>query len=245
MWLVRQASSSEADWDDDDASTRTETRCAAPARPRLRCEDLRRPALGHARRGRGGGRRAGAGLAQVGRGASSGPMRAGSERAIRPGAHGDGWPRATATRWRPLMERHHRRLYPDRARRTCATPDDALDAVQETFVKAFQAAARWDPVSEVGALAVAHRGEPVDRPLPARAGAGGGPRSRCSRPPIDHDARWRADEPVAGERGVRAARSAQRIAAALRDAARAAARRLRAAPLRGAQPATRSRTRWT
>jgi RNA polymerase sigma factor (sigma-70 family) len=50
---------------------------------------------------------------------------------------------------RPLMDRHYRRLY----RLTLAylrNPDDALDAVQETFVKAFQNAARWDSASEVG-----------------------------------------------------------------------------------------------
>lgn len=48
----------------------------------------------------------------------------------------------------PLMERHYRRLY-----RICLSylrqPDDALDAVQETFVKAFKGAARWDGASEV------------------------------------------------------------------------------------------------
>src|SRR5262245_12462468 len=49
-----------------------------------------------------------------------------------------------------LIERHQRRLY-----RICLSylrsADDALDAVQETFVKAFQNAARWDPAAEVGA----------------------------------------------------------------------------------------------
>jgi RNA polymerase sigma-70 factor (ECF subfamily) len=49
----------------------------------------------------------------------------------------------------PLMERHYRRLY----RISVAylrNPEDALDAVQETFVKVFQAAARWDGAAEVG-----------------------------------------------------------------------------------------------
>lgn len=47
------------------------------------------------------------------------------------------------------MERHHRRVY-----RVCLsylrTPDDALDATQETFVKAFLHARRWDSTHDVG-----------------------------------------------------------------------------------------------
>jgi RNA polymerase sigma-70 factor (ECF subfamily) len=50
----------------------------------------------------------------------------------------------------PLMERHYRRLYRI-ALGYLRDPDDALDAVQEVFVKAFQHAARWDPGSEAGA----------------------------------------------------------------------------------------------
>jgi RNA polymerase sigma factor (sigma-70 family) len=49
----------------------------------------------------------------------------------------------------PLMERHYRRLYRI-ALAYLRNPDDALDAVQETFVKAFQNAVRWDGASEVG-----------------------------------------------------------------------------------------------
>jgi RNA polymerase sigma-70 factor, ECF subfamily len=49
----------------------------------------------------------------------------------------------------PLMERHHRRLY-RLALSYLRDPDDALDAVQEIFVKAYQNAARWDGGSEVG-----------------------------------------------------------------------------------------------
>jgi RNA polymerase sigma-70 factor (ECF subfamily) len=48
----------------------------------------------------------------------------------------------------PLMERHHRRLY-----RVAAgyvrDPDLALDVVQETFVRAYQNAGRWDRRAEV------------------------------------------------------------------------------------------------
>jgi RNA polymerase sigma-70 factor (ECF subfamily) len=50
----------------------------------------------------------------------------------------------------PLMERHYRRLYRV-ALAYQRNSDDALDAVQETFVRAFQNAARWDGASEVAA----------------------------------------------------------------------------------------------
>jgi RNA polymerase sigma-70 factor (ECF subfamily) len=49
----------------------------------------------------------------------------------------------------PLMERHHRRLYRI-ALGYLRDPDLALDVVQETFVKAFQNASRWDARAEVG-----------------------------------------------------------------------------------------------
>jgi RNA polymerase sigma-70 factor (ECF subfamily) len=48
----------------------------------------------------------------------------------------------------PLMERHSRRVYRI-ALAYLRSPDDAMDVVQETFVKAFRSAARWDPASEV------------------------------------------------------------------------------------------------
>jgi RNA polymerase sigma-70 factor (ECF subfamily) len=48
----------------------------------------------------------------------------------------------------PLMERHHRRLYRI-ALGYLRQPDDALDVVQETFVKAFVHAARWDGAADV------------------------------------------------------------------------------------------------
>lgn len=48
----------------------------------------------------------------------------------------------------PLMERHSRRVYRI-ALAYLRRPDDALDVVQETFVKAFRNASRWEPASEV------------------------------------------------------------------------------------------------
>jgi RNA polymerase sigma-70 factor (ECF subfamily) len=47
------------------------------------------------------------------------------------------------------MERHQRRLYRI-AYAYLRDPEDALDAVQETFVKVFQGAARWDGISDAG-----------------------------------------------------------------------------------------------
>lgn len=49
----------------------------------------------------------------------------------------------------PLMERHYRRLYRI-ALGYLRQPDDALDVVQEAFVRAFQGASRWDGSAEAG-----------------------------------------------------------------------------------------------
>ena len=49
----------------------------------------------------------------------------------------------------PLMERHHRRVYRI-ALAYLRNPDDALDVVQETFVRAFEHEGRWNAGSEVG-----------------------------------------------------------------------------------------------
>jgi RNA polymerase sigma-70 factor (ECF subfamily) len=49
----------------------------------------------------------------------------------------------------PLMARHYRRLYRI-ALSYLRQPDDALDVVQEAFVKAYQSASRWDGSAEAG-----------------------------------------------------------------------------------------------
>lgn len=93
----------------------------------------------------------------------------------------------------PLMERHHRRLYRI-ALSYLRDADEAMDAVQETFVKAYQAASRWNPTSEVAPwlsrIAVNHsidcyrrrrRRRRTEAPLLDDAG--------------DHDERWTAPVP--------------------------------------------------
>jgi RNA polymerase sigma factor (sigma-70 family) len=84
----------------------------------------------------------------------------------------------------PLMERHHRRIYRI-ALAYLRQPDDALDVVQETFVKAYVHAAHWDRGSDVApwltriavnqAIDSYRRGrrrrtreEPLDDAVPAR-----------------------------------------------------------------------------
>ena len=112
----------------------------------------------------------------------------------------------------PLMERHHRRLFRI-ALSYLRDADEAMDAVQETFVKAYQAASRWDPVSEVAPwlsrIAVNHS---IDRyrrrrrrlrseePMPEQTG--------------DHDSRWQAGLP-SPEHEASGREVGQRIAAAL------------------------------
>ena len=53
---------------------------------------------------------------------------------------------------RPLMERHHRRIYRI-ALSYLRDPEDATEVVQETFVRAFQHAGRWEPAASTHAFA--------------------------------------------------------------------------------------------
>jgi RNA polymerase sigma-70 factor (ECF subfamily) len=112
-----------------------------------------------------------------------------------------------------LMERHYRRIYRV-ALSYLRDPDAALDVVQETFVKAFQHAGRWDARSEVGSwLTRIGINQAIDRYRRTR-------RRRQSEEPLedgagDHDARWRADGP-SPEREVMGHELGARIAGALR-----------------------------
>jgi RNA polymerase sigma-70 factor (ECF subfamily) len=111
----------------------------------------------------------------------------------------------------PLMERHHRRLYRI-ALGYLRDPDEAMDAVQETFVKAYQAAARWDGAAEVAPwltrIAINHA---IDRYRSGR-------RRLRAEAPLETDGQPRpiaADAP-SPERAVLGREIGERIAVALR-----------------------------
>lgn len=113
----------------------------------------------------------------------------------------------------PLMERHYRRIYRV-ALSYLRDPDEALDVVQETFVKAFQHAARWDARSEVGSwLTRIGINQAIDRYRRVRR------RRRSEEPladgPGDHDARW-SDAAPSPEREVMGREMGARLAGALR-----------------------------
>jgi RNA polymerase sigma-70 factor (ECF subfamily) len=113
----------------------------------------------------------------------------------------------------PLMERHHRRLFRI-ALSYLRDVDEAMDAVQETFVKAYQAASRWDPVSEVGPwlsrIAVNHSIDCYRRRRRRQRSEGPMPDDTS-----DHDSRWRAADP-SPESEASGREVGHRIAAALR-----------------------------
>lgn len=111
----------------------------------------------------------------------------------------------------PLMERHHRRIYRI-ALSYLRDRDEARDAVQETFVKAYQGAARWDGSAEVAPwlarIAVNHA---IDRYRRGR-------RRLASETPLDdedHGERIAAEEP-SPERRAMDREAGERISAALR-----------------------------
>jgi len=111
-----------------------------------------------------------------------------------------------------LMERHYRRIYRV-ALSYLRDPDDALDVVQETFVKAFQNAGRWDARAEVGSwLTRIGINQAIDRYRRKK-------RRRQSEEPMDdggdHDARW-SDAAPSPEREAIGRETGARIARALR-----------------------------
>ena len=110
----------------------------------------------------------------------------------------------------PLMERHHRRLYRI-ALSYLRNADDALDAVQEVFVKAFVNAARWDARSEVGPwLTRITINQSIDGYRRVR-------RRRTSEEPLEEEGHVRAvaaDDP-SPERRVMGREISERITAAL------------------------------
>lgn len=114
----------------------------------------------------------------------------------------------------PIMERHHRRIYRI-ALSYLRDADDALEVVQETFVRAYQNAARWDPASAVEPwlvrIAINHA---IDRYRRGR-------RRRRAEEPLDQadrdrDPRLAAEEP-SPERQVLGREVAERIDSALRS----------------------------
>lgn len=111
----------------------------------------------------------------------------------------------------PLMERHYRRLFRI-ALAYLRETDAALDAVQETFVKAFQSARSWDGSADAGPwltrIAVNHA---IDRYRRGKRRE----RAEAPMPEGDHDERLGADEP-SPERKVLGRELGERIDAALR-----------------------------
>jgi RNA polymerase sigma-70 factor, ECF subfamily len=110
----------------------------------------------------------------------------------------------------PLMERHHVRVYRI-ALSYLRDRDEAQDAVQETFVKAYQGAARWDGSAEVAPwlarIAVNHA---IDRYRRGR-------RRLKAETPLDHEDHGQsiAEEAPSPERRAMGREAAERIKVAL------------------------------
>lgn len=110
-----------------------------------------------------------------------------------------------------LMRRHHQRLYRI-ALGYLRDAEDALEVVQETFVKAHRNAARWDGAAEVTPwLTRIAVNEAIDRYRRAR-------RRRAAEEPLTdeagHDGRFSADGP-SPERSALARELGERITTAL------------------------------
>ncbi len=110
----------------------------------------------------------------------------------------------------PLMERHARRVHRI-ALAYLRNADDALDVVQETFVKAFENAARWNAAAEVGPwLSRIAVNQSIDRYRREK-------RRRASFEPMaegDHHHELRSEAP-SPEAHAQGSQTAVRIAAAL------------------------------
>jgi RNA polymerase sigma factor (sigma-70 family) len=112
----------------------------------------------------------------------------------------------------PLMERHSRRIYRI-ALAYLRRPDDALDVVQETFVKAYRNVARWDPASEVAPwLTRIAVNQSIDTYRRRR-------RRMEMESPLPEGDRWEmaGGEGMSPERGVLGREAAERISSALRS----------------------------
>src|SRR5262245_35398121 len=111
----------------------------------------------------------------------------------------------------PLMERHYRRLHRV-ALGYLRDADEALDCVQETFVKAFQNAARWEASAEVGAwLTRIAVNDAIDRYRRTK-------RRVATQEPLgesDHDVRIAAEDP-SPERTVLSLQISERVGRALK-----------------------------
>jgi RNA polymerase sigma factor (sigma-70 family) len=97
-----------------------------------------------------------------------------------------------------LMRRHHQRMY-RLALAYLRDPDDAVEVVQEVFVKVFRAAGRWDGTEVTPWLNRIAINEAIDRYRRAR-------RRRAVEEPLDaeaaHDGRWTAAGPSPERRAL-------------------------------------------
>ena len=121
----------------------------------------------------------------------------------------------------PLVERHYRRLYRI-ALGYLRQREDALDVVQEAFVKVFQAASRWDGSADAGPwLSRVTVNLSIDRWRRNKR------RGQTFSPLVEGDHLDVAGGPRARapDRGVEGRESGERLAAALRRAARSASAR--------------------